>query len=311
MTLILSMTGGILLAAVIGLSINPTDYSKPADMRLRLHAITAVLTGISAVQLVLSMFIIEGNDKNRRHSVVPVDTRDTGEGKNPRAPPELADGVTDTTELLPKCTSPKPHFVYYAVGVCLSACMQFTGINCIVVYAPVIMSHFGLSALVGNLLVDAWNFAAALIAPFAAKYWQPRKMFLTGAATLSASCVFCCIVIFPGVLPASAGHVLGALCILAFIGAYEVGIGGPYYVLMPSLFSPATTKSWCKYCCGVGIRLCTGREPALPHQCRVFVRGAIGGSIAGRGWVLLGVRRRWMCDNPRPLQIHDSSSGRG
>lgn len=137
----------------------------------------------------------------------------------------------------------KTHVLCFVVSTALSACLALTGINSFIVYAPVIMQSAGMSSLVGNLVVDGWNFITTLVSLPLAFRCNTTQMFNAGAALVTATCVSSGVLMFPGVIEDETvrNWVLGAAVFL-FIAAFEIGMATAYYVIAQATF-PSDARS--------------------------------------------------------------------
>lgn len=138
----------------------------------------------------------------------------------------------------------KIHVLCLIVATALSACLSLTGINSFIVYAPVIMQSAGMSSLVGNLLVDGWNFVTTLVAIPLAFKCNTTQMFNAGAVLVTITCCISGVLVFPGVIEndATRDALLGTAVFL-FIAAFEIGMATAYYVIAQAMF-PKDSRSF-------------------------------------------------------------------
>ncbi|KEG12342.1 putative glucose transporter [Trypanosoma grayi] len=235
-------TFGILLAATMGLVLNPRDFSTDLHMQLCRQglcippSIIAVCVVISGLYMKESPQWVEQRLRARavreeRASVndtlnVPVDDDDNMSDMHPGS-----DTMKYSWRLLvrPLTTS----FV-----MCVA--QQMTGINAIMNYAPNITSVMGLAPLTGNFVIMAWNFAVVLVSiPLSSKY-RADFMYIGAVFVTSTSCLLTGIFVFP---PMGAGdtlkRVFSSIGIAIFIAFFEIGMGSFFWALSHGIFPPA------------------------------------------------------------------------
>ena len=248
------ITFGILLMGVVGYAMQPSEHAMgegaPFDVLFQCSIVG--LTFLSSIFIPIGIFIPESkaylqltgqdqgasdNNNSGNVSAPLIDLPGSHEADDPEGHVVKID--LDSTIFGWR----KTNVLCFAVATALSSCLSLTGINSIIVYGPVILHSAGLSALVGNLLIDAWNFVTTIISlPLAFRYSSTR-MFHAGALVVTFTCVITGILLYPGVVENDdARKVLTGVAVFVFIAGFEVGMATPYYVIAQSMF-PAATRS--------------------------------------------------------------------
>ncbi|CUG88290.1 glucose transporter, putative [Bodo saltans] len=211
-------TFGIMLAALIGLLLNPTDFTKNVDMPARFQGFDAVVT-LYAVLVLVAGLTMEESTKWARDG-----------------------GAAENIQLVSKATTPTKTLAWgdmklsLFVALCLCIAQQMTGINAIMNYAPNITKSMNLKPLTGNFLVMVWNFVTTLVSIPIASRVSMRRMFLTGTLIASLACLCTGIPVYPGVTSENTRSALAGIGIAVFIAAFEIGMGPCFYVLAQILF---------------------------------------------------------------------------
>jgi MFS family permease len=243
------ITFGILVMGVLGYAIQPSDASigsgAPFDLLFQMSI--AGLTALSCAFVPIGLLVPES--RAYEQLVDCISPTDAGSVSAPMISVPAtygADHDDEITKIDPDATIfgfRRTSFLCFAVATALSSCLSLTGINSIIVYGPVILHSAGLSALVGNLLVTAWNFVTTLISlPLAFRY-NSTRMFNTGAVVVTVTCCISGVLLFPGVVENDdARKALTGLAVLIFIAGFEVGMATPYYVIAQSMF-PSDSRS--------------------------------------------------------------------
>ena len=124
------------------------------------------------------------------------------------------------------------------IGVVMGCTLQLTGINANMNYAPTIMGNLGLDALVGNIIVMAWNSATSFLVIPLSKKFTMRTLFLFCTGVGSLCCVFLSgIPVYPGVTKSEkAVNGIAITGIAIFIALYEMGVGPCFFVLAVDVF---------------------------------------------------------------------------
>lgn len=210
-------TFGIMLAALIGLLLNPTNFDSAVNMPARFQGFDSFLTLCSVLVVVVGVTMEE--------STKWVNNGATGEDI------QLVSSPTDVTHY----TWSNMKLELFAAFV-LCVAQQMTGINAIMNYAPNITKSMNLKPLTGNFLVMMWNFVTTLVSIPVASRFSMRQMFLTGCVIASLACLCTGIPVYPDVTTDSTRSVLAGLGIAVFIAAFEIGMGPSFYVLAQILF---------------------------------------------------------------------------
>ncbi|KPA76815.1 putative glucose transporter/membrane transporter D2 [Leptomonas pyrrhocoris] len=215
---------GTFIGAILGICLGNTiayDAERDAKVMGRLQGFVAFPTLLSVLVMFLPLLTKDG------YSLVPEDKyEDAAEG--------ASSGARMNTKKYPFSMMVKP----VVVGMVMGCTMQLTGITANMNFAPTIMSNLGLDALVGNIIVMAWNCVTAFgVIPLSKKF-SMRTLFLFFAALGSLCCLFLSgIPVYPGVTKVKlAKEVLAIIGIALFIASYEMGIGPCFYVLALDVF---------------------------------------------------------------------------
>jgi len=245
-----ALTFGIVFAAGAGYAMQPSTSptATPLNMEWRFQFFIGLMTffGIIMFPLVLKMrasrlFLqSEENRNNEKGTQEEEEGENGGEGVtfiHQDGLHHIEDNRNKQKGTFVEKYCSKSTLKYMLVATWLSGGIQLTGINSIMVYGPKIMKRVGLSALAGNLAIDGWNFVATIFTLFIVKRFRPRQMYLAGLAVVTCCCVLAGVVVYPGVM--SDGKLkqgLAGLAIFGFIAGFEMGMGGPFYVLAQMLF---------------------------------------------------------------------------
>jgi sugar porter (SP) family MFS transporter len=123
------------------------------------------------------------------------------------------------------------------IGLTLAAMQQLSGINAIIVYAPSIMEKTGLSSsrsIFYSVIVGAVNVAATAVSFWLVDRVGRRPLLLSSLAGMTASLAFLGLTLQLG----SAYSSFSLLFMLAFIVAFEVGIGPLFWLLVAEVSPP-------------------------------------------------------------------------
>ncbi len=121
------------------------------------------------------------------------------------------------------------------VGILLAALIQFSGINTVITYAPIILKSGGNSldtAIFQTFVIGAINFLATFVALFTVDKLGRRKLYLTGSIGMTFTLTFMSI----GFRTGHMHGVVGLVLILAFILFFASCIGPVFWILMSEIF---------------------------------------------------------------------------
>jgi sugar porter (SP) family MFS transporter len=123
-------------------------------------------------------------------------------------------------------------------GVAMGCVCQLTGINANMNFAPTIMSNLGIEALVGNIIVMAWNALATFMVIPLSRRFTMRTLFLFCGFVGSLCCLFLSgVPVYPGVTKSpKAVNGIAITGIALFIALYEMGVGPCFFVLAVDVF---------------------------------------------------------------------------
>ncbi|RNF01785.1 putative glucose transporter, partial [Trypanosoma conorhini] len=237
----LACTLGILLAAAVGLALNPRDFSKDVHMQVRHQGLCIPSSLFSGLLVIVGLLMQES--PNWVEQVLPRrGARE--EWRSINAPLRgRVGGASDVVEGATEPNNARPSWsvlaqpLFTAFILCIA--QQMTGINAIMNYAPTITSALGFAPLTGNLFVMAWNFASVLVSiPLSFKY-RADHMFNIALSMASVSCLLTGISLFPAVgVSVTVKRVLSGLGIALFIFFFEVGMGSFFWALSQGIFPP-------------------------------------------------------------------------
>ncbi|MCD6047482.1 MAG: csbC 1 [Gammaproteobacteria bacterium] len=140
----------------------------------------------------------------------------------------ILEGVKNTKRGTWKDLFAKQHMSLLAVSLIIAICNQFTGINVILQYAPMVMKAAGISselaAMMATVGIGAVNFLATLIALALIDYVGRKRLLMvgTGGVVLANVYLALCSVILP-VGPSQSVFVLFGL--LVYIASFAIGPG--------------------------------------------------------------------------------------
>jgi SP family galactose:H+ symporter-like MFS transporter len=124
------------------------------------------------------------------------------------------------------------------IGVTLAAIQQLSGINAVIYFAPTILETTGLSAsdsILYSVIVGVVN-VAATIASVRLVDRAGRRPLLIASLVVMPVCLVLLGLTF--VLDLKLAW-LSLICILAYVGAFAVGLGPIFWVLIGEIFPPA------------------------------------------------------------------------
>lgn len=242
----IAVTFGILLAATVGLILDPrTDTANPhAHLQRRLQFVLLVQWLVAVAFMPTAYFMPESIVwlRERRRSCDALIPRDD-------TPVPATDATTAAASQPSLRLFRRELLLPLVVGVFLGAGQQLTGINAIMVYGPQLVGAVGLQPLVGNFVIMLWNFLTCLVSiPLVARY-APRKMYIGSTIAATVTCALTGIAVLPGVFEANgtAQHVLSGIGILGFVAAFENGIGPCFYVLAQDTFPAEVRSAGCSF----------------------------------------------------------------
>jgi hypothetical protein len=210
-------------AALLGLILKPRNFADNLQFELRFQLLIATQWLLSLALIPLAIWIPESE-------VWEEGRRDRSDNRQKLT--AGAAGVNDSAA--PPRSLP---YMPLSLGFVLALCLQFTGINACMNYAPSITKAAGFSPLMGNFIVMAWNFVATIASIPLSKRAKPHTLYLVGTLVASIACFVVGIVTVPDVVKSpTTRHVLSGLGIVVFIGAFEMAMGGSFYVLAQGVF---------------------------------------------------------------------------
>jgi SP family arabinose:H+ symporter-like MFS transporter len=121
------------------------------------------------------------------------------------------------------------------VGILLAALIQFSGINTVIEYAPIILHSGGNSldtAIFHTFVIGIINFLATFVALFTVDKIGRRRLYIIGSCGMTVTLGFMSI----GFLTGHMQGIIGLLLILAFIIFFAACIGPVFWILMAEIF---------------------------------------------------------------------------
>jgi SP family arabinose:H+ symporter-like MFS transporter len=121
------------------------------------------------------------------------------------------------------------------VGILLAALIQFSGINTVISYAPIILHAGGNSldtAIFQTFVIGIINFLATFVALFTVDKFGRRRLYIIGSCGMTATLAFMSI----GFLTGHMQGIVGLVFILAFITFFAACIGPVFWILMAEIF---------------------------------------------------------------------------
>jgi MFS transporter, SP family, galactose:H+ symporter len=146
------------------------------------------------------------------------------------------------------------HFlVPFLIVICVAILGQTTGINSILQYSAIILSHAGLSsdsgALLGTNLITAVNFIVTFIALCLVDRIGRKFLLIIGTALVTASLIYCgCIYAFCPLGDTKA--ILLMIGLVVYIIGFAIGPGACIFIILSELL-PSNIRSL-----GMGIAIC-------------------------------------------------------
>ncbi|MFX1296613.1 MAG: sugar porter family MFS transporter [Promethearchaeota archaeon] len=125
------------------------------------------------------------------------------------------------------------------IGISLALFQQFTGINTVIYYAPLIFQSAGIvsssNAILATLEVGLVNVAVTVVAIFLLDRVGRRKLLLIGLFGMSATLTILGVVFFlPSLL-----DILGSLVainLMAYVGFFAIGLGPVFWLLISEIY---------------------------------------------------------------------------
>jgi SP family arabinose:H+ symporter-like MFS transporter len=121
------------------------------------------------------------------------------------------------------------------VGILLAALIQFSGINTVIEYAPIILHSGGNSldtAIFQTFVIGIINFLATFVALFTVDRIGRRRLYIIGSCGMTVTLAFMSI----GFLTGHMKGIFGLVLILAFITFFAACIGPVFWILMAEIF---------------------------------------------------------------------------
>ncbi len=121
------------------------------------------------------------------------------------------------------------------VGILLAALIQFSGINTVIEYSPIILHSGGNSldtAIFQTFVIGIINFLATFVALFTVDKIGRRRLYIIGSCGMTVTLAFMSI----GFLTGHMHGIVGLVLILAFIIFFAACIGPVFWILMAEIF---------------------------------------------------------------------------
>jgi SP family arabinose:H+ symporter-like MFS transporter len=121
------------------------------------------------------------------------------------------------------------------VGILLAALIQFSGINTVIEYAPIILHSGGNSldtAIFQTFVIGIINFLATFVALFTVDRIGRRRLYIIGSCGMTVTLAFMSI----GFLTGHMKGIFGLVLILAFTTFFAACIGPVFWILMAEIF---------------------------------------------------------------------------
>ena len=282
----------IFIAAGVGYILVPANYQDPINIGGKFTVLIAIQYALCALPLAIYWFL---RHIHRRRESKSIEIVTQEEGKNTwREGTEenggtlkrrVRDGIR-TIGILRKQ-------IVTAVFLCIG--LQFTGINAVINYAPVIFKNVGVPQLLGNMLVTLATFLSTLISLVVIKKLSPQAMFIGGVVAASVSLLLCSVSLMPAVLSAgTAQSVLVLIGIFSFVGAFNIGIGSSFWIHAHSIFPVDYKNVGCSFiiavqfilnivinaCFPIALAALSGNAPSSPFGISIlFLVFSIFGAI--------------------------------
>jgi SP family arabinose:H+ symporter-like MFS transporter len=129
----------------------------------------------------------------------------------------------------------RPNRRVMIVGILLAALLQFSGINTVIEYAPIILRSGGNSldtAIFQTFIIGLINFLATFVALFTVDRLGRRFLYIAGSCGMTV----CLIGMSIGFATGHMHGIIGLLLILAFILCFASCIGPVFWILMAEIF---------------------------------------------------------------------------
>jgi sugar porter (SP) family MFS transporter len=244
----LSITAGIVCAAILGVIISPVDATVDDEHLLGKFQLLNVYSGFSAVLVVLvGVFAPEPTEEfiaSIAAQDVEADGLITPEARTAAEEEQTDDAGINVDAKAQTPGSSSSLVMPIVIGTAMAAVLQFTGMNAIMNYAPHMTARAGMAPLTGNLLIMVWNFLAAILSVPVAKRCRPRTMYIVATGVATVACLIAGVPTYPGLVEDQAArHACVWIGILLYVATYEIGIGPPFYSLGAAVF-PSTHRSF-------------------------------------------------------------------
>ena len=222
----LCLTFGIFWASLWGLFLRPRDFSTDVAIQSRFQT-------FNGWQFIFSLALIP------IAVCVPESPRWVQAQSTEKAPLNAAVQVHDSPDDgAPASTSSVVRGVIVACA--LAVAFEFTGIDAVMNYTPIIAKGIGVDPMWGNLAVMLWNNVTVWMSIIAAKWLTRRQLYLTGTFAASVACLIAGIPLFPGLV---ACDTLRNVCVgagvLFYIAFFEVGMAPYFFPLALHSFPPS------------------------------------------------------------------------
>lgn len=128
-----------------------------------------------------------------------------------------------------------PLWQQIVVAIALPVCMQCTGINAMIVYAPVVAAAAGMSSIVGTVVIMGWNLITTIVCISFGRHIGFRLAFLLGVVGVTISNAVMVVVLLSTASGSLARHTVSGCCALLLIAAAS-SMGVSYGALATRVF---------------------------------------------------------------------------
>ena len=281
----LFLTGGILLAYVVDMAFTPSGNWRGMVGCVLIPGVMLLVGGCVLPESPIWLYM-----KGRREQSLAVlcKTRSRADAEGELSEmDELQSEESELGSTAGSGSSIRKGYVMIPMAIALGVAVlnQFTGINVLLQYAPLMIKDTGLDsnimAMLGTTGIGLVNFVVTIIALSLIDKLGRKPLLCAGTAGVVVALALCGLVEFAMTSGASKGYALVA-CMLLYILFFAIGPGVVVWLVLSELLPNAVRSKW--------MAVCLFANSAASWFLASFFEGFIGLlGAAGTYWMLSGM----------------------